>query len=170
MNFGLIAPIIIVSTILASSWGCVYFSLRLLGWKQRGRLVNALLIWIVWFAVVCSLYIGFQWLSGPTRYDASMSRVFLEFVYLLVVGLAGLFSVFVTTRFLQWRKQDEGFNPFDYVEVSNTSNATLYKAFFINLAAIIGFGAALASAMIIDDVYYNRFSEPEQKTSFAIYD
>ena len=99
-----------------------------------------------------------------------MSRIFLEFVYLLVVGLAGLFSVFVTTRLLQRQKQDEGVNSFDYVEVSNMGNATLYKAFFINLAAIIGFGASLASAMIIDDVYYNRFSEPEQKTNFAIYD
>jgi len=170
MNFGLISPIITVSTILASSWGCVYFSLRLLGWKQRGRLVNALLIWTVWFAVVCSLYIGFRLLSGPIRYDWSMSRIFLEFVYLLVVGLAGLFSIFVTTRLLQRHQQDEGANPFDYVEVSNSGNATLYRAFFINLAAIIGFGASLASAMIIDDLYYNRFSEPEQKTSFAIYD
>ena len=99
-----------------------------------------------------------------------MSRLFLEFVYLLIVGVAGLLSVFVTTRFLQWRKQDEGTNSLDYNEVSATGNATLHKAFFINLAAIIGFGASLALAIIIDDIYYNRFSEPEQKISFGIYD
>ena len=170
MNPDFVSPIIIVSTILASSWGCVYFVLRFLGWKQRRRFSNAILIWIVWFVVVCSLYVSFQLLSGPIRYTPTMSRLFLEFVYLLIVGVAGLLSVFVTTRFLQWRKQDEGTNSLDYNEVSATGNATLHKAFFINLAAIIGFGASLALAIIIDDIYYNRFSEPEQKISFGIYD
>lgn len=106
-----------------------------------------------------------------------MSRLYLEFVGLFLVGIAGLIGVFVTTRFLRRREQKEETSSFEYLEAAATNTATtLHKAFFVNLAAIVGLGVSLSVAILIDDIYYNRFSESKEKVCaeqgicFAIYD
>ena len=176
MNVDLLLPILIVAAILLSSLVCVYFSLRLQGWKQKGRILSAIVIWFVWFIFGCATYIGFLWFCGPPKYTSSMSRLYLEFVGLLFVGFGGLFSVFVTTRILQQRELKKETSLFESLEATSTSSVTLHKAFFINLAAIVGFGASLAVAILIDDIYFNRFSDSKQKICseegicFTIYD
>jgi hypothetical protein len=88
----------------------------------------------------------------------------------------GLFSVFVATRFLRRNEVKKETSLFEDLEATATSTVTLHKALFINLAAIVGFGASLAVAILIDDIYYHRFSNSEQKICseqgicFAIYD
>lgn len=170
MNLGFLSPIFIASAILICSLACVSLALRSLGWKAKGRLFNAIFIWVVWIVVVSSTYIGFQLLGGPVGYTPTMSRLVLEFVFLLSVGFSGLLSVFATTRFLLRKMVSRDVLSVEYLEVTTSKNATLQKAFFINLAAFFGLLVSIALAVVIDDIYYDRFSDSTPKTSFGVYD
>jgi hypothetical protein len=180
MNVDFILPIIIGGAILASSLGCVYFSLRLLGWEQKSRLSNSILIWLVWFVVECLVYILSYIFSrlffGPIGYSASIFRLTIEIVSLLGVLFAGMLSVFLTTKFIRRRQPEADLDLFKPLVNSGSRNSSIYNAFFINLAAIIGICSSFALTQIFDDIYYNRFSDSEQKicseqgVCFTIYD
>lgn len=177
MRFDFTNLVIIVGATLLPSLICVYISLRSLGWKHNGRILSAMFIWSVWLLVVIPTYIGILSLRAQFGYRGSMTRLMFEFAALLIVGLLGLLSVFVTTRFLRRRQTRTENVGFESVEGLATPNATLQASFFINLAAIAGLGGSIAVAMIVDDVYYDRFSEKskqeirsEQGLRFPIHD
>lgn len=169
MNVNFTSSEIILGVILAASFSCLYVSLGTLGWRG-GRLIKAIFVWTSWLFVVFSLFTFLHFLGGPIGYSSSMGRFSLEFVFLVLAGFAGLLTVFVTTTWLHKRQQDKDSSQGDFFGFPESNKPTLQKAFFINLAAILGFGASWALAMIVDDIYYDRFSEPKVKTSFTIYD
>lgn len=176
MGFDYLNLVIVLGTTLFPSLVFVYFSLRSLGWKKNGRILSAMFVWLVWLMVVIPTYIGILSQRVQFGFRGSMTRIMFEFVALLLVGLLGLLSVFVTTRFLRRRQTRTENVGFESLEGLVTPNTTLHASFFINLAAIAGLGGSLAVGIILDDIYRGRISAsehricPAHEVCFGIYD
>ena len=160
--------LLVVGSILLPSLGGVYFTLRSVGWPG-GRLgKDSIFIWLAWIFVVSFLYVPYFIIAGPLR---SMSDVVVEFGYLMFVGTCGLLSVLLATRFLWRRVSDQSTLSDGCLEsVALKPAADLQTSFLISLAATISLLAAIGLNVVVDDIYYNRFSGSEPIPGFTIYD
>ena len=170
MNAESFLTLLVSGSILLSSFCGVYLALRSFETYPKGRLARAFCIWLIWSVTVGVVYICCQLVSDPLRYSLDMSRLFLEFAYLFLVGISG-FAVLGATRLLRRRtNNDAEVLSEDFPKLSTAKPTALQRAFFVNLAAIAGFGLAFAAATVFDDFYYGRFYPTKSRPGFTIYD
>lgn len=160
-----------IVVILLSSFCGVYLALRSFETDSHGRFGRALFIWLVWVVTVSAVYVCSQLLSGPLR-SSEWSRLYLEFAYLFLVGIAGMFAIFGATKFLRWRTgNDENNTLGGFPTLATVKPSILQRAFFVNLAAIVGFTISFTIVTVFDDLYYGRFNPTkESEHGFTIYD
>lgn len=149
----------------------IYFCLKSLDWQGMNRLfIDAWYFWLAWFVSTILAYASFAIVDVKSLGTLGIPLL-SDLIALFYVFLVNLLFVGGLVKVLNGRIERDELHLFENEKkVHSSRSSPLIVSFIATTVATVSMLIIFGLATIIDDIYYDRFHEPQQKTSFHIYD